>query len=275
MSTPCLSAAEPKQDRIIAIDGAELTESSGLARSQRLSGYFWTHNDSGDRARLFALNTEGLVTGSIELAGADAIDWEDLASFNDRGTHQLLVGDIGDNNSTRDSITFYQLDEPNPATHATTSSFKQVRARYPDGPRDAEAIAVDIRRRRLLIITKSLLRGANVYALGLDQFNQVDSKTRILNFIGTISVPLVTAADMNEATEELWLATYLQLFRFEIPEPQPARPSWFNTRPRTYDLPRMKQIEALALDSDGNLWVTSEGSPATLAQVEVIDESKP
>ena len=56
-----------------------LTETSGIAASRRVSGVWWVHNDSGDRARVFAIGNDGRDLGEFDLAGAAAVDWEDIA----------------------------------------------------------------------------------------------------------------------------------------------------------------------------------------------------
>ena len=38
-----------------------ISEMSGIARSQRFPGAYWVHNDSGDDARLFAVDASGAV----------------------------------------------------------------------------------------------------------------------------------------------------------------------------------------------------------------------
>ena len=85
----------PRQLGVLA--NPRIRESSGLACSRRTPGVFWTHNDSGDRPRLYAFDTTGADLGTYELKGASALDWEDLASFTRKGRGYLLVGDIGDN----------------------------------------------------------------------------------------------------------------------------------------------------------------------------------
>ena len=54
-----------------------VTESSGLASSLRREGYFWTHNDSGDGATLYAYDKAGRRTAKVKLTGVSANDWED------------------------------------------------------------------------------------------------------------------------------------------------------------------------------------------------------
>ena len=51
----------------------EIDESSGLACSRAASDVFWTHNDSGDRPRVFAFDVEGKHLGAFRLAGAEAV----------------------------------------------------------------------------------------------------------------------------------------------------------------------------------------------------------
>src|SRR6478736_9611993 len=55
-----------------------LTEISGIHVGVRNSGVWWVHNDSGDTARVFALDATGAVRGTYSLAGASAVDWEDM-----------------------------------------------------------------------------------------------------------------------------------------------------------------------------------------------------
>ena len=89
----------------------EIRESSGLALSHRQPNLLWTHNDSGDRARLFLLDLEGALVAEYAVDGAKAIDWEDMTSD---GAGHLYVGDIGNNRSARRDLRVYRLIEPDP-----------------------------------------------------------------------------------------------------------------------------------------------------------------
>src|SRR6476660_5572829 len=75
-----------------------LAETSGIAASRRASGVWWVHNDSGDRARVFAIGNDGRDLGEFDLAGAAAVDWEDIAvgPGPSAGTSSLYLADIGD-----------------------------------------------------------------------------------------------------------------------------------------------------------------------------------
>ena len=74
-----LSAVEAKK-LIGRVNDRRIKEASGLVASRKNKGVLWTHNDSGDRARVFAISTEdGHVLHELSVRGAGARDWEDLA----------------------------------------------------------------------------------------------------------------------------------------------------------------------------------------------------
>ena len=138
-----------------ALQNKSIDEASGLARSQRDPEIFWVINDEG-KARVHATDRTGAVRGHVNLVDARNVDWEDLASFRMDGVPYLLVADTGDNHSRRDVVTFYIVEEPDLAldTKSTTPPAWRIDFTYPDGPRDAESVAVDIENRRVFVLSK-------------------------------------------------------------------------------------------------------------------------
>ena len=59
---------------------AVLAESSGIVVSRAQRGVYWTHNDSGDGANLYAIDIAGKLLATFKVAGAEARDWEDMSS---------------------------------------------------------------------------------------------------------------------------------------------------------------------------------------------------
>ena len=53
-----------------------LDETSGLAASRQNDAVLWTHNDSGDMARVFALDTQGRLLGTYK-----AYNWKPPAGY--------------------------------------------------------------------------------------------------------------------------------------------------------------------------------------------------
>jgi len=168
-SAPTLQAACAK--RLVAATSPATTdpaliELSGIAASRTNPGLWWVHNDSGDSARVFALDENGGVHATLALTGASAIDYEDVAVGEGpvAGTSYLYVADIGDNLATRSDVVVYRMVEPTvSATGTITGSIggvETLRLRYPDGAHDAESFAIDPLSHSLIIFTKSLAGGA-------------------------------------------------------------------------------------------------------------------
>ena len=135
---------------------SRIVESSGLARSTYPRQAVWTHNDSGDVARVFAVDREGRTRAVVRLRGATAVDWEDIAAG--RG-HQLWVGDLGDNGRSRSHVSVYRFTEPRPLSSRTVDAAR-FDLRYPDGPHDAEGLMVRPTTGRLFVVTKDPSGGA-------------------------------------------------------------------------------------------------------------------
>jgi hypothetical protein len=136
-----------------------LTEASGLAASARHRGIFWTHNDSADPT-LYAIKADGVVSGHVRVAGASVIDWEAVAVGRCPGGTCVFVGDIGDNEMKRRTITVYRTPEPAPADSAT-GPVEALEAVYPEGPQDAESLFVV--GETLFIVTKGEKTPVRVY----------------------------------------------------------------------------------------------------------------
>jgi hypothetical protein len=128
----------------------QLSEASGLALSRRVPGRLWTHNDSGQPV-LFALDSRGAVTGRLRVSGAKVEDWEAVEVGPCGDGSCIYIGDIGDNDAERRSITVYRVPEPEGAT-GTAAVADTLRATYPDGPHDAETLFVA--GGRLYVVTK-------------------------------------------------------------------------------------------------------------------------
>ena len=126
-----------------------LAEISGMARGRRDTSVLWVHNDSGAKPDVHALTLTGQTRQVFRLSGATAKDWEDMdvGPGPVAGTNYLYMGDIGDNGKKRPNITVYRVPEPavtGPATVTALAGAQPIVAAYPDGPHNAEAMAVGI-----------------------------------------------------------------------------------------------------------------------------------
>lgn len=143
--------------RLPSLEDPRISESSGIARSNVHDGVYYTHNDRGSPAQLFAVDHTG--TRAVLDLGVTAIDWEDIASTPDG---RLWVADTGDNEELRTSVSLVVVDEPDVLVSARLAAMT-YNLSYPDGPHDAEALLIDPRDRRVYVVTKAPERGV-VYA---------------------------------------------------------------------------------------------------------------
>src|SRR5690242_21941395 len=115
MAAVLAAAPAPPAPSILFISNDyRLNEASGIARGIASPGILYVHNDSGDSARVFALDARtGLARAVIYLPGAVNHDWEDIAVAPDaHGTPSLWIADTGDNNTNRAEVQLYRIDEP-------------------------------------------------------------------------------------------------------------------------------------------------------------------
>ncbi|MDX6721359.1 MAG: hypothetical protein QOJ63_3613 [Solirubrobacteraceae bacterium] len=198
------------------------TELSGLVLSRSQPGVLWTHNDSGDRPRVLAVAADGRLLGDVALTGAENVDWEDVAIGRGRVSGAgatttggvLLVGDIGDNLARRTSIAVYRVAEPRVgvAGATTTAPASRIALRYPDGPRDAEALLVDPTDGALVIVAKSYSGRAGVYVADRPSTGATPATLRRSGRLSLGVREAVTAGDVSADGRTIVLRTYDRAF---------------------------------------------------------------
>lgn len=234
-------------------------ESSGLARGVADPDRFWTHNDAGNPAELFAVDAAGQLTDRVRIAGAESIDWEDIEAGPCDAGSCLFIGDIGDNDAERDRITIYRV--PEPAAGATESEpAEPLHARYPDGPRDAEGLLLS-GRDDLYIVNKGRDEEIALYRYpGPQRPGETVTLERVR---GLFPQPgntddYVTAATATPDGRWVGIRTYRALYIY----PADALLGGGEVEPVVVDLTPLNEAqgEALVMADDGSVWVTSEAS---------------
>lgn len=156
----CIVPSAHADDSVLCrITDPRLQEISGLAYSTVQPGVLWTHNDSGDGARLYALDANTCkVLGVLRIDGVPGQDIEAMAAgVNAKGDPVLWVGDIGDNTGHRSTVSIYEV--PEPKAYSGRVSAKRYLLHYSE-PQDAEALLADPTGPRLWVITKGILGGS-------------------------------------------------------------------------------------------------------------------
>ncbi len=285
--------AEQIVDVVGRLEDNKIVEASGLARSQRQAGLLWVVNDHGAKNIIHALDHTGGRLGEFLLKKTKTRDWEDLASFRLGDKPYLMVADIGDNDAERKYRTLYFVAEPVPSKNGEEKRNWQVDFTYPDGPRDAEAAAVDVDNGTVLVLSKRDIP-PQLYELPLRQ----DSKGKVTaNSLGMVtSLPRPTRQDVEFAAKtdkHYWqpvgmdfsednlaavILTYGDVYYYRR---QPQQ-SWFealNSRPlRRVSLGNFENAEAIAFghsddDSGRIVFVTGENKHSRLLRIDFGGES--
>ena len=266
---------------IARLKDKSVAESSGLAASRTTRGAYWTHNDSGDGPFIYSFDSTGNALGVFRVTGAQARDWEDMASGPgpQRDRSYLYLGDIGDNNGVRPEIVVYRVLEPtlNAATRqftkkqpGTTEPAEAIRLRYPDGKYDAEALLVHPATGHIYIVTKVMIANAVVYEAA-PPFTS--GKTITMTRIGDVHVPslfggVVTGGSISPDGRHVALCDYFQGYELALPASSTDFNDIWKQRMIGFDLGKRKQGESIAYRLDGKaLLATSEGKASPLIQV--------
>jgi hypothetical protein len=257
-----------------------LREASGLAASRRDENVLWAVNDSGNPALLHALDREGRDLGQIRVEGARDTDWEDIAAFRLGETPYLLVADIGDNGAGRSRYYLYVVEEPMPAAGGTVPLAWRVAFAYPQGPRDAESVAVDVENGRVLLLTKRD-SPPRVYSVPLRP-EPSDEPLRA-ELVGGLVAESMAGKRRNRLLNSLYseptawdispgaiaVLTYRRLALYARIAGEPLLNA-LTRAPVTLELPALAQAEALAFAGDARIYVTGEGRGAPLLTTECL-----
>ena len=272
-------AVSYRATRVGELENPALREASGLAPSRRGIERLWVLNDGGDGARLYSIGLDGSNQGVVEVEGIRNEDWEDMASFRWNGDAYLLIADIGDNQARRSSYRLYFVREPGRRLPASVAVERTLTFVYEDGPRDAEAIAVDPEGERILILSKRD-HPPRLYELPLSSersgIQVAHYVTSILplpqpSFGDILANPVLgrlgdvpTAMDISPDGRSVVVMTYRAIFRFHHPPGLGWREA-FSRPPEKLATHALLQGEALAYGPDGRrIYYTSEHRPAPL-----------
>lgn len=280
MSSLCagaVAAAGVGFERVAARQIAEMTELSGLQASPRKPGLLWGLNDSGHPPELLAFDTALNFRRAILVQGVDNRDWEDLAGYEEGGQSWLVIADTGDNFGLRAEVALIFVAEPDVAGRADATPARILRFTWAEGPRDCEAVAIDLPGRRILLADKGR-HPAGLYALDLDGPDQGQQARRIASFPELVPTPAPrvtpigssrwrgtpTAMDLSRDGRRLAVLTYQSASLFE----RSGEADWDQAlrQPlRSERIPRLGGFEALAFEAgERSILIGSEGPTTRL-----------
>lgn len=276
------------------IESDRITECSGMDVSKLTSDLLWAINDGGNGPFVYALGIDGRDRGRARVAGIDNRDWEGIDTFVWRGRPMILIADFGDNNRQYDVYTLFAIEEPRlDGERLAASTVVPLAWRidfvYPDGPHDAEGVAVNSAADEIFILTKrddppllfvlplapfSTDRPILAHrSAPIDKIPPPTDEDRRQSYGAVRSRP--TALDMSSDGALMAVLTYKHAYLFSR---QPGQ-TWATavaSRPELVRLPLpqygqdLRQREAICFTQDGNsLMISSEGLNAGIYQVTI------
>ena len=230
----CSDSNNDNQNHIISeridlgeIESDDIQEASGIVSSLTNDNVIWTHNDSGDSNRIFAMDTAGKHLGEYFLNNSENRDWEDMAigPGPEEGLHYLYVGDIGDNFSQNDIKHIYRVIEPQLDSSSNTNSIQldnveSISFQYEDGNRDAETLIIDPLTKDIIIISKRETSAVHIYSLPFPQDTDAILTANLImkkDFYPNndfITSQWIVGGDISHDGKEILVKSYTDIFYF-------------------------------------------------------------
>ena len=254
----------------------EVSETSGLFF---YNGRLWTHNDSGGKPIIYALDTVAFeVVQRITLSHVKNVDWEDVCTDG----KNLFVGDFGNNKGNRKDLKVYTFplssipNEGDAAVEADSITF-----RYADQTdftkrkyrHDYDCEALFAGDDCLYLLAKGWATGTTrLYRLPKTPGDYV---AEVVN--GFDSQGLITGADYDLERHILAIVGYVKniwkpfmYVIFDFDEAGVKLPH------RRFEMPQLAggQMEGICFFDDGRCYVTVETSQAMTARVFMVDLRK-
>lgn len=245
------------------LDPTIISEASGLEASRRFPGRLYHNNDSGDGLRFYITDMAGRHTTTVELKGPRPVDIEEMSLGPCGRRTCLYLGDIGDNPAARSEVAFTLVEEKQDFDPVVTP-LRVVRARYPDGPHNAEAFALTPRG-DLVVITKPADRNmaapgpALVFKLTASQLAHTEG-VQVFSKVGELDLPkllpdrpfyawIVTGLDIGADGRHALVLTYGAILELDLDlsKPPPPLVAWKAGETwRILTPPPLQQQEAIA-----------------------------
>ena len=227
----------------------QLEETSGLyCTDDRL----FTINDSGNEAKVFELNYDGLVTQTYPLPLRN-IDWEAITGDDEF----LYIADIGNNKGKRETLMVHKVSRRD-YNHVDSFSIQYAGNEPSDNfpyAHDFDAEAMVLAEGKLLIFSKSWRTGiANVYEVGSETLQILTPIAQIAGLPGVI-----TGADFDEM-RNLYVVVGYTSDPFGNFSTFLAQLDTSFTPIEVWPLDEYKQVEGICVDKQGDYWFSEEAT---------------
>ncbi len=235
-----------------------IKESSGLIH---LDNQLWTHNDSGDEAKLYQIDkSNGEILKTVTINNATHNDWEDI-TYDDT---YVYLGDFGNNSGDRRDLKIYKVSRAD-LSRETSLTAEVINFRYSDqtdftpnlNKNNFDCEAMVAHEEKLYLFTKNWENlQTRLYEL------ETTAGTYIANYKSSFDTKaLVTGASINKELDILLLTTYSTTLNVNIWSFSNYNNSdFFNgeLKQLTLTTPLQAQIEGITFVENYKAYLSSE-----------------
>ncbi|MCC9136219.1 hypothetical protein [Pontibacter silvestris] len=229
----------------------EVEESSGIEQIPGTNNKYLTHNDAGNKPRLYQINEQGEVEQTYK-PDLPNVDWEDLTQDN---SGNFYIADTGNNSNKRRELAIYKLKLGNLEQAQAIRFSYEDQDEFPPSKKDRnfDSEAIFWHNNKLYLISKDRGRSetAKVYQLP-DQPGKYQAK-----LIGSIKVKAqITGAAISSNAETIALLSDEKL---HIINGFNSVENFYEGELQNISLKEAGQTEGVTFINDNTLMLTSEG----------------
>ncbi len=285
-----------KAQKMGVLDNKLIDEASGIEVSSKFPSRLYHINDSGGGQFFYISDLKGTNTQKIAIdgKGIKKSDFEDIGVGKCFDKTCLFIGDIGDNKAKKYSVEIIVIDEIE-EYRSSVKPLKRLTVKYPDGPHNAEGLAVHPNGDIYIVTKEENLREleaypSKIYKLTAKEWQNSSDKTitlehvgdidlRVLNPSGTAYGQIVSAFDIAPDGKRFLLLTYENALEFNIDiSEQKIKPSEKMIKGQDYNLIELKtlpQQESIVYMPDGTSFLYNTEHhwfQAPIMKVNCLDE---
>jgi hypothetical protein len=261
------------QSRTVCTIPAQLSENSGMLVGT--NNTIWLHNDGGNAAELYQLDTTGAILRTITINNATNIDWEDMTKDT---AGNVYIGDFGNNNNNRQNLKIYKIP-PLDSILSNTVQAEIISFSYPEqqsfpasnSEKKYDAESLVYHQNQLYIFTKDRTNPHRGYSwlyripsqAGAYAAQLIDSfETQQLSYIFEVS-----SAAISPDGRHLALLNAVGFWLFS----DFTGDDFFGGTSQFISLNNFSQKEAIAFVDTQTIYITNETSPLGVAQLMTLN----
>ncbi|WP_134767012.1 hypothetical protein [Nocardioides sp. 1609] len=238
------TAATPRPTVEFSFTDPQIVESSGLVARD---GLFVTVNDSGDTGQVFTVDPDTGDTVGVTTWSDDPTDVEAVAPA---GDGEVWVADIGDNLAARDRVTVARVPVGRGDRDVDATSYELD---YRGPAQDAETLMVEPGSGRLVVVTKGIFGGEVLVGPEVLDPDGPNPMRRV-----GVALGIATDGSFFPDGRHVVVRGYGSAAVYTWPGLDEVG---------RFDLPAQEQGEGIAVDEDGAVFVSSEGTRSEVLRV--------